>query len=925
MKGSVKIEDLKTIDDYADRLSKQSTKIDAAKVRIVKAFETLRLATDRTTESLNELDFSQMMDTLTKLDLSRPIDELENMSDALDDLAEKLVASEAMSQYFGTSDWNFYRQWLLENDFADGIDPIQTLKTMTESYESVKNMVNMLEFALRNWNDDILKDGKLSSDRTLMNRYMRENDGQLAENIEGERVEELLKDLKRWQERRNWLGAIIGVDDERSNVQVQINKSRRYLDKVSGEADLKEQAKTYEKLLAKYQDYEEQRKSISEKFAKDRAQIEKAVDAEGHPIGEDVKERALAELAKQERAALKSVDDAQLTELGKENKVLVDLFADTSEKSVAEVQKIIDRIKVLMDYLRGTKDAEGTAVIKDGNGRTERRITQKDMAGLGFSPAELKALEKSPEKLKALTEQYEKLKKEVLGKNPFRALADAVGELFKHGEDGEEKGLEAKLKRLGESAAASAEMVGDLAGRLSEMFEAAGNDGMAEAMDAVQGVMTSVSNIGRGFAEGGVVGGIAAAAGEAIGWVTKAFQASARHKAALEKIMEEVTAQQREYNLLLMEQNLELEKAQTIFGTDTYGKAANAVRVMKDAYAGLKAEIAGTAEQQKKFGYLDTGNAFWNKIVNKGYSELKDAYSGLADIEIKTGHKKTGLFGWGKGKDTYSSILDVYPELIDSAGNFNRELAESIMNSREFAKNDKEALQYIIDLYDQAEEAWESVKDYFEGVFGDLGQTLTDALVDAFKNGTDAGKAFADSLTGMLEKLAEQMIYTVTIAPLLEKAQEEMLDVMKREDLTDEEKFGNYVRILDDMTDKALSQQGTFNALLEKYRQMAKEKGLDLWQGDSTTQTGKSGAYTTASQESITKLEGLYTAMLVHETNIDTNVENVAGSMQTALGHLKRIDTNTGECSETLKLMRKDMRDMKDDLTTLRRDGIKTR
>lgn len=685
------------------------------------------------------------------------------------------------------------------------------------------------------------------------------------------------------------------------------------------------EAKLYQNLFAKYQDYEEQRKSISEKFAKDRAQIEKAVDSDGLPIGSDVKARALAELSKQERAALKSVDDAQLTELGKENKVLVDLFADTSEKSVAEVQKIIDRIKVLMDYLRGTKDAEGTAVIKDGNGRTERRITQKDMAGLGFSPAELKALEKSPEKLKALTEQYEKLKKEVLGKNPFRALADAVGELFKHGEDGEEKSLEAKLKRLGESAAASAEMVGDLAGRLSEMFEAAGNDGMAEAMDAVQGVMTSVSNIGRGFAEGGVVGGIAAAAGEAIGWVTKAFQASARHKAALEKIMEEVTVQQREYNLLLMEQNLELEKAQTIFGTDTYGKAANAVRVMKDAYAGLKAEIAGTAEQQKKFGYTETGSAFWNKIVNKGYSELKDAYSGLADIEIKTGHKKTGLFGWGKGKDTYSSILDVYPELIDSAGNFNRELAESIMNSREFAKNDKEALQYIIDLYDQAEEAWESVKDYFEGVFGDLGQTLTDALVDAFKNGTDAGKAFADSLTGILEKLAEQMIYTVTIAPLLEKAQEEMLDVMKREDLTDEEKFGNYVRILDDMTDNALSQQGTFNALLEKYRQMAKEKGLDLWQGDSTTQTGKSGAYTTASQESITKLEGLYTAMLVHETNIDTNVENVAGSMQTALGHLKRIDTNTGECSETLKLMRKDMRDMKDDLTTLRRDGIKTR
>lgn len=685
------------------------------------------------------------------------------------------------------------------------------------------------------------------------------------------------------------------------------------------------EAKLYQDLLTKYQDYEQQRKSISEKFAKDRANIEKATDADGKPIGEDVKQRALAELAKQEKAALKEVDDAQLTELSKENKALVDLFADTSEKSVAEIEKIIARIKVLMDYLRATKDEQGTAVIKDGKGRTTRTIRQKEVVELGFTPEELKTLEKSPEKLKALTEQYEKLKKEVVGKNPFKALAEAVGELFKKGEAGEEKKLEAKLKTLGEAAASSADLVGDLAGKLSEMFEAAGNDGMAEAMDTVESVMTSVSNIGKGFAEGGLVGGIAAAAGEAIGWVTKAFQASARHKAALEKIMQEVTAQQREYNLLLMEQNLELEKAQTIFGTDTYGKAANAVKVMKDAYAGLKAEIAGTSEQQKKFAYTETGSDFWNGVFNKNYSALKDAYSGLADIEIKTGHKKTGLFGWGKGKDLYSSILDVYPELIDQAGNLNRELAESIMNSREFAENDKEALQYIIDLYDQAEEAWEDVKDYFEGIFGDLGQTLTDALVDAFRNGTDAGKAFVDSLTGMLEKLAEQMIYTVTIAPYLEKAQEEMLDVMKREDLTDEEKFGNYVRILDDMTDNALSQQGTFNALLEKYRQMAKEKGMDLWQADSTTQTGKSGAYTTASQESITKLEGLYTAMLVHETNIDTNVENVAGSMQTALGHLKRIETNTGECSEVLKLMRKDMRDMKDDLTTLRRDGIKTR
>ncbi len=660
------------------------------------------------------------------------------------------------------------------------------------------------------------------------------------------------------------------------------------------------EAKLYKDLLDKYQDYESQRASIREKFAKDKSNIEKATDASGAPLSNDAKQRALAELAKQEKSALKAVDDAELTELSKENKVLVDLFADTSTKSVAEIQKIIDRIKLLMDYLRATKDGEGTAEVKDTKGKTVRKVTQKEVVDLGFSPEDLKTLENSPEKLKAMTEQLEKLEKEVVSKNPFQSLANAVKDLFKQSEEGDERGLEQKVKNLGESAAASADIVGDLAGKLSEMFAAAGNDSMAEAMSTLQDTMSSVSNISKGFAEGGLLGGIQSIAGEAISYLTKAFEANARHKEALEKIMQETIAQQREYNLLLMEQNLEYEKAQTIFGTDTYGKATNAVKVMKEAYAGLKNAIAGTATQQKTF-------------------------AGLADIEIKTGHKKTGLFGWGKGKDIYSSILDVYPELIDSAGNLNRKLAESILNSREFADNDKEALQYMIDLYDEAEEAWDEVKDYFEDIFGDLGQTLSDALVDAFKNGSDAGEAFVDSLTEMLETLAEQMIYTVTLAPYLEKAQEEMLNVMKREDLTDDEKFSNYVRILDDMTDNALSQQGTFNSLMEKYKQMAKDKGIDLWEADSTTQTGKSGAYTTASQESITKLEGLYTSMLIHETNIDTNVENVAVSLQTALGHLKRIESHTGDCSETLTLMRKDMQDMKDDLSTLRRDGIKTR
>ncbi len=688
---------------------------------------------------------------------------------------------------------------------------------------------------------------------------------------------------------------------------------RKGLEEVEEEA-----ASAYRDLLAKYQDYEAQRQRIREKFAADRAGIENTAEVNGHPIDKGTKERALAELAKQEAAALKNVDDAQLSELGKEHGALADMFAETSTRSVAEIQKIIDRIKLLMDYLRAAKDGDGTAEVKDGDGNTVRTIGLSDVAALGFSPEELKVLGSSPEKLKALTEQYEKLKKEVLGKNPFKALADAVGEFFKKGEAGDGKTLEGKLKNLGESAAAAADMVGDLAGKLGEMFEAAGSGGLSEAMAGVGAVMSSVSNIGKRFAQGGVAGGIAAAAGEAIGWVTKALSASARHKAALEEVMQEVTSQQREYNLLLMAQNLEYERAQTIFGTDTYGRAANAVRAMRDAYADLKSELEGTAAQQAKLAYVDTGSAFWNAVYDKKYSALKAAYPGLADIEIRTGHTKTGLFGWGKGKDVYSSLLDVYPELIDSAGSLNRALAESVLKSRQFADNDKEALQYIVDLYGQAEEAWQEVRDYFEGIFGELGQSLSDALSDSFKNGTDAAEVFADSVSGMLETLAEQMAYSVTLAPYVEKAQEEMLSVMKNAGLSDADKFASYAGILSDLTDGALAQQDAARSLLESYRQAAKERGLDLWSDDSAVQGARAGGFTAMTQDQGTKLEGLFTSGLQHWSSMDDRLETVADRMNLAESHLARIAENTGASAGHLG-------EIKDEIRRIVRDGLRVR
>ena len=92
--------------------------------------------------------------------------------------------------------------------------------------------------------------------------------------------------------------------------------------------------------------------------------------------------------------------------------------------------------------------------------------------------------------------------------------------------------------RLGESAAESADLVGNFAGQMSSMFDALGNEGMADTRGNVQDAMSSISNIGQGFAKGGSVGGIAAAAGEAVNWIGKIAQA---HDKKLDKAIEKLS------------------------------------------------------------------------------------------------------------------------------------------------------------------------------------------------------------------------------------------------------------------------------------------------------------------------------------------------------------------------------------------------
>lgn len=765
------------------------------------------------------------------------------------------------------------------------VEQAERLQKIAEYDKELANQEKQSAFEIRQSRIDGLKEGfekekeqiDLNYDRLIEANRLRQE--QWVKELQDKQREEWINENPNYKKEGKIFTPSSTVADLSASQQKQL---KEYTD-VANEYQKTANDKLLKDLFDKYKNYEQRRTEINKQYDAERKAIENGKTADGKDIAQDVKDAALVELEIKRKEAIKSVNDEEIATMQKSSDLLVKLFEGASNKSVSEINKIMSQTEQMLSYLSKTKAEDITP-------------------NFGFTAEQLKALKASPKDIKAIQDAVEQLYSAGVKKNPFSALIKGIKDLFKSGEDSGNKSTEAKLAKIGEAAAEAANMVGNMAGSLSDMFEAMGNNGAAEAMDTVQDVMSAVSNIGEGFAKGGIVGGIAAAVGEAANFIGKAFAAEARHQAALKEIMKETISQQRAYNLLLMQQNLEYERATTIFGTDAYGKATNAIKVMKQAIADLNKELAGTYAQkaeQRKTTFMQ--RYFGVKDAN---AALKQAYAGLADIEIKTGHKKTGLFGWGKGKDIYSSILSVYPELIDQNGKFNASLAETIISTRTMSDEDKAALQNMIDLSKQAEEALQAVKDYLTDIFGELGNTMSDALVDAFKNGTDAAEAFTKSVSGMLEKLAKEMIYTVTIAPYIEKAQEQMLDVMQNDSLTDEQKFNSYVSILDGLTNGVLSQQEVFNALLQKYQEMAANKGINIFQPDEEERKASSKTGITASQDSVDEMSGRVTTIQGHTYTINENVKVLVAVSSQALEKLTSIDRNTKElCDKTDKVI----------------------
>ena len=637
-------------------------------------------------------------------------------------------------------------------------------------------------------------------------------------------------------------------------------------------------------LLGKYQDYEAQRSAIKRQGDADMAALEAARTAEN---GDEI-DRAIDVAREKVRQGIQAINDEEARSMAQDNDFLRNLFGDYSSMSLDALQDLIAQARKLRAYLNGKGTADGLTFISD-----------EQLKNIEASPAELDKLKKALDKLlgggKGATNKWERI---------FQTFKTGISGLRGAG------GAKEIAGSIGTIAGAAQEAGAEL----GAMLEQLGESEISDAVNGVQQVMGAVSNIGQGFAQGGIVGGIGAAVGEGIKFLTSAFAAEARHREALKEIERAKLDFQRQYNLLLLQQNLLMKDAESIFGEKQVAKAANAIEVYRQALAQFKEELQGDAPKQN----------FWEHLTNDAggtYRKRLDAYNAgfgaLYNAQIVTGHKKTGLFGWGKGKDLYSSILSVYPELIKANGELDTEMLRVILDTRKMSDETRSYLENLIELKDAMDEAEESLENYLTETFGSLGSGIMDAVTSALQGSGTALENFAANAAGVLENLGEQIAYSLFFADKFADLQEKLKSIYgsgKSEEAIANDAMG----VIDSFYDNIGKNVDAAQAWMEAWKEKAAAMGFDLWKNDGDTaggsQSARAGVYTAMSQEQGTKLEGLFTSVQMHAASID---ETLDGFMDT-FGQL--CDT-IGKILENVE----SLPEMAEDIHELRTNGIKLR
>ena len=358
---------------------------------------------------------------------------------------------------------------------------------------------------------------------------------------------------------------------------------------------------------------------------------------------------------------------------------------------------------------------------------------------------------------------------------------------------------------------------------------------------------------------------------------------------SMERNIREAQELNEELRVMNERARLNADAFKTVFGEDAFGNYVNNVTALTDAMNAYQTTMDKITNRGKEkyveFGTGNTGlaNLWKDDFIWESVSES------VANMMNQVQHST-----WFRSAK-YKKLKDVVPELFEESGVLNMQALKEFVegNSDTFKHLSKENQTYLKELvnnWETYEEAIEAVNDYLNEMFGELGSTLTDALVDSFEQGTNAADAFGEAAGDMLKNLAKQVLYTATIGPEIEKAQKKIDAINRDLSLSNEERYNALAGVVDTMLDDVLAQQKVGQELWERLKQAAEERGLQ-WEAEAAGQEATSRGFQAMSQDTGDELNGRFTDIQGKVTDIRGYVMMQTQSIIGLLNSIGNIET----------------------------------
>ena len=364
--------------------------------------------------------------------------------------------------------------------------------------------------------------------------------------------------------------------------------------------------------------------------------------------------------------------------------------------------------------------------------------------------------------------------------------------------------------------------------------------------------------------------------------------------------------------------NSRLEKYDTIFGENAFGKmleqadiAKDAIKSIQDIYAkGTETTWLSSTGRINKDS-MEGSNAMYRFTASKEMKELLKLNDELGNMSLVSDMRS----GWQKFWDTGHQNVHIASlnDFLDEDGILDPDKLQEWYNAYGEGMTDenKRIVESLIQDGQILQDAMDGIAEYARSLFGDVSSSVADSMITAFEETGDAANATFDEISqNIARNFAKNAIMDILSREIFTPEAEE---TMSKLIATDSEGALEYFdSLMGKLQEVAPEIAEILNGIYGKYANSAETDETDH------DRTSSAKGIAQASQDSVDELNGRATVIQSHTFSISNDMKTLVNTSAMMLDRLAGIESNTAHLEmidNNIASLNKEMGNLRSDLT----------